>query len=46
VQGVRERGDLGDVMIGAAPFVLTMIAMIGLLLAYPDIALWLPSLFY
>jgi tripartite ATP-independent transporter DctM subunit len=46
VQGVRERGDLSDVMIGAAPFVVTMVAMIGLLLAFPDIALWLPSLFY
>ncbi len=46
VQGVRERGELTDVMIGAAPFVLTMIAMIGVLLAFPDIALWLPSLVY
>ena len=46
VQGVRERGDLLDVMVGAAPFVVTMIAMIGLLLAFPDIALWLPSLIY
>ncbi len=46
VQGVREKGDLSDVMIGAAPFVVTMIAMIGLLLAFPDIALWLPSFFY
>ena len=46
VQGVRERGDLTDVMIGAAPFVVTMFAMIGLLLIFPDIALWLPSLVY
>ena len=46
VQGVRERGELSDVMIGAAPFVITMIAMIGLLLIFPDIALWLPGLFY
>lgn len=46
VQGVRERGELSDVMIGAAPFVVTMIAMIGLLLVFPDIALWLPGLFY
>jgi tripartite ATP-independent transporter DctM subunit len=46
VQGVRERGELSDVMIGAAPFVVTMIAMIGLLLIFPDIALWLPGLFY
>jgi tripartite ATP-independent transporter DctM subunit len=46
VQGVRERGELSDVMIGAAPFVLTMIAMIGLLLIFPDIALCLPGLYY
>jgi TRAP-type C4-dicarboxylate transport system permease large subunit len=46
VQGVRERGELSDVMIGAAPFVVAMIAMIGLLLVFPDIALWLPGLFY
>ncbi|MEM7524475.1 MAG: TRAP transporter large permease [Pseudomonadota bacterium] len=46
VQGVRERGDLTDVMIGAAPFVLTMFAMIAMLLMFPDIALWLPSLVY
>lgn len=46
VQGVRERGELSDVMLGAVPFVVTMIAMIGLLLAFPNIALWLPGLFY
>ncbi|MEO1613393.1 MAG: TRAP transporter large permease subunit, partial [Pseudomonadota bacterium] len=46
VQGVRERGELTDVMVGALPFVVTMFAMIGLLLIFPEIALWLPSLFY
>lgn len=46
VQGVRERGELSDVMIGAAPFVLTMFAMIAVLLLFPNVALWLPSLFY
>lgn len=46
VQGVRERGELSDVMIGAAPFVVTMIAMLALLLIFPDIALWLPGFFY
>lgn len=46
VQGVREKGELTDVMVGALPFVLTMFAMIGLLLIFPEIALWLPSLFY
>jgi TRAP-type C4-dicarboxylate transport system permease large subunit len=46
VQGVREKGELSDVMVGAAPFVITMFAMIALLLIFPDLALWLPSLFY
>ncbi|MDF1733611.1 MAG: TRAP transporter large permease [Minwuia sp.] len=46
VQGVRDKGPLSDVMIGAAPFVLTMFAMIAMLLIFPEIALWLPGLFY
>lgn len=46
VQGIRGRGEMMDVMKGAAPFVLTMFAMIALLLAFPNLALWLPSLFY
>ncbi len=46
VQGIRTKGDIVDVMVGAAPFVLTMFAMIGLLLAFPALALWLPSLVY
>ncbi len=46
VQGVRERGAMLDVMKGATPFVFSMFAMIGLLLAFPQIALWLPSLMY
>ena len=43
VQGVRGRGQLHDVMIGAAPFVIALMAMIALLIAFPDIALWLPE---
>ncbi len=46
VQGVRGRGEMLDVMKGAAPFVITMFAMIALLLAFPQTALWLPSLVY
>ena len=46
VQGVRGSGEMLDVMKGAAPFVITMFAMVALLLAFPQIALWLPSLFY
>jgi TRAP-type C4-dicarboxylate transport system permease large subunit len=35
-----------DVIKGALPFVVTMFVMLGLLLAFPNLALWLPSLFY
>lgn len=44
VQAIRERGGMLDVMLGAAPFVVGMFVLIGLLIAYPEIALWLPSL--
>jgi TRAP-type mannitol/chloroaromatic compound transport system permease large subunit len=30
------------VIIGTAPFVLTLILMIGILVVWPDLALWLP----
>ena len=46
VQGIRERGEILDVMKGALPFVLSMFMMIVLLLLFPDIALWLPSQIY
>ena len=46
VQGLRQSGVMTDVMKGALPFVLTMFVMLALLLAFPDLALWLPSLFY
>jgi C4-dicarboxylate transporter, DctM subunit len=42
VQGVRSRGQIYDVIIGSAPFVITLMAMIALLIAFPQIALWLP----
>jgi TRAP-type C4-dicarboxylate transport system permease large subunit len=43
VQGVRERGPVKDVVIGAAPFVGTLLVMIALLVAFPEIALTLPQ---
>jgi C4-dicarboxylate transporter, DctM subunit len=46
VQGIRKTGGLNDVMIGTLPFVAAMFAMIGLLLAFPELALWLPKSFY
>jgi tripartite ATP-independent transporter DctM subunit len=44
VQGVRGRGSLHDVMFGAAPFVITLVVMITLLILFPDIAMWLPRM--
>ena len=40
VQGVRQRGSIVDVMVGAAPFVLMIAVMIVLLIVFPDIALY------
>ena len=46
VHGVRDGGAMNDVIIGTLPFVLTMFVMIGMLVMFPKIALFLPSLFY
>ncbi|MEM7425350.1 MAG: TRAP transporter large permease [Pseudomonadota bacterium] len=47
VHGIRARGgNFNDVSVGAIPFVIAMLVMIGLLLVFPQIALWLPGLFY
>ena len=43
VQGVRPRGKIYDVILGSLPFVVTLLAVIGLLIAFPGIALWLPQ---
>ena len=45
VQGIRRGGQIHDVMIGAAPFVVALVLMIVLLVIFPDIAMWLPSVF-
>ena len=42
VQGLRSRGRIDDVIIGAAPFVITMLVMIAILSHWPQLALWLP----
>ncbi|HVX99692.1 MAG TPA: TRAP transporter large permease subunit [Pseudorhodoplanes sp.] len=43
VQGIRERGQLKDVILGSLPFVVTLFVMLGLIIAFPQIALWLPG---
>jgi tripartite ATP-independent transporter DctM subunit len=42
VQGARQGGRMSEVMLGAAPYALTMLVMAGLLIAFPQIALFLP----
>ncbi|WP_417811504.1 TRAP transporter large permease [Thalassospira alkalitolerans] len=44
VQGARKSGRLSEVMLGAIPFVLVMVAMIALLVAVPAVALFLPDI--
>ena len=46
VHGVRGRGDLTDVFIGVTPFIIALMAMIALMLATPQLALWLPNLLF
>ena len=43
VQGARREGHLGQVMVGALPFVVVMLAMAALLIVFPGLALWLPG---
>ena len=44
VQAVRGGGKFADLCVGALPFVVMMMAMIALLIAFPQLALWLPTL--
>lgn len=44
VQSARRSGTLHEVMLGALPYVFVMIGMVILLIAFPQIALFLPSL--
>ena len=46
VQGVRTSGPFNDVAYGALPFVLMMLVLLTLLMIFPQIALFLPELYY
>lgn len=47
VQGIRQDGGkFTDVALGALPFVGMMVVLVILLIAYPDLALYLPTLVY
>jgi C4-dicarboxylate transporter DctM subunit len=44
VQAVRGKGNFADLCIGSLPFVAAMLVMIGVLIAFPQLALWLPTI--
>lgn len=46
VQSVRGQGSLIDIVYGVLPFIVVMVAMLFILVAFPDLALWLPRLVY
>ena len=47
VQGVRRGGGpFNDVAYGAVPFVFMMIVLLALLMIFPQLALYLPEMFY
>ncbi|TDL79644.1 TRAP transporter large permease [Palleronia sediminis] len=43
VQGARKSGSMTEVMVGVLPYVLVMLAMAVALIAFPQIALFLPG---
>lgn len=43
VQGARKSGSLNEVMLGAIPYVLVMLSMVAALIAFPQLALFLPE---
>ena len=46
IQGLRRRGTLNDVFIGVTPFILAIVVMLGIMLLFPGLALYLPEMFY
>ena len=47
VQGIRtDGGSFTDVIVGAIPFVATLIVFTILMIYFPQIALWLPNHVY
>ena len=45
VQSLRKSGSMNDVMKGAFPFVIMLLAMVAVLAVIPELALWLPTEF-
>jgi C4-dicarboxylate transporter DctM subunit len=44
IQGIsRGRVSVGDVIVGSLPFIAALVLLIGLMIAFPQAALWLPQ---
>ena len=43
VQAARKSGNFSDVMVGVIPYAIAMLVMVGLLIMFPSIALFLPN---
>jgi C4-dicarboxylate transporter, DctM subunit len=46
IQGVRREGNINQVFQGTTPFLVSMVAMTAILIHFPQVALWLPDLFF
>jgi len=46
IQAVRREGTIAQVFAGTVPFFVAMVVMTALLIAFPQMALWLPRLTY
>lgn len=46
IQAVRREGTIAQVFAGTIPFFAAMVVMVGLMIAFPQMALWLPRLLY
>jgi len=44
IQGLRNTGSVGDIYIGVLPFIVCLFIMLSIMLVFPDVVLWLPSL--
>ena len=44
VQAVRKTGSIADLFVGSVPFLVAMLVMVTLLIAFPNLALWLPEI--
>jgi tripartite ATP-independent transporter DctM subunit len=45
IQGIRGKGSINDVFIGVLPFVIALFVIVALIVAFPEIVLWLPAKF-